>query len=141
MKTLLLCLLSLLLALLYAPVKVAAQGDAAPPPLTELLLAEKTVYYFVDAECNGCALGQELPEGKYWVVSRGLGQAPYELHHTLLAKFEAQLHTRFETPTGLLDAQVFRFHFTAAEAEAFRQQQIERKRREGYRIIEIDLEQ
>jgi hypothetical protein len=136
--------LSLLLAWLYAPVYIFSQTRAAAPEaplLTEATLEGRTVYFFVDSESDGTTLGPDFPAGKYWVVSRGVQSAVYEQHNDILANFRFVLRVRFADPGGLLDAQVFRFQFSQAEAEAERQALLESKREAGYQIIEIDFEQ
>jgi hypothetical protein len=139
MKTFLLrCLPALFLAL---PLLVFCQGTSFAPraPMSEEMLAGQTVYFFLDTECKQCSLGENFPTANYWVVT-GIRTADFAAHSDLLSQFSATLTGRFPQAKALLEGLVFRFHFTPEETEAFRQLQLERKRAEGFQVVELDLQ-
>ncbi len=114
---------------------------ALPAVLTEQTLADKKVYYFIEAQCADCSPAEGRATGKYLIVTPGISTADYQLHPALLEKFRTTLALQFPNAPALRDGLVFSFHFTTEDAEDMRQAELEQKQADGYEIIELDVAQ
>ena len=108
-----------------------------PLTLTEQNLADKTVYFYMEAECDDCRLDPSSTDTRYLIVSRGVQSDLYQTHNKWLSLFGQTLQQQFAGNDRLSQALVFSFHFNAKDCEKMRSDRMEQKRKAGYTIIEV----
>ena len=144
MKTILLLSFSLPARGLIGVAKGPATAAGKAPTVASLqswegALQGQYVYFYMETQSDHCQLEGAGRTDKYYLVTDGIQTTAYKEHSNWLSRFKDMLRRKYPQATGLGDGLTFSFYFSEEEARAFRQQQIERKRAEGYRIIEVAM--
>lgn len=108
----------------------ATSGSPATP---------ETRSFFLDCTCEDCAPLPHLTRGRYWLVSRPILAGASDDFPGHVRAFRDELSRRFEDAEALSRTVVLRHRPDADAARRTRQTFLERRARQGYRVLEIDF--
>lgn len=108
----------------------ATSGSPATP---------ETRSFFLDCTCEDCAPLPHLTRGRYWLVSRPILTGASDDFPGYVRGFRDELSRRFEDGEALSRTVVLRHRPDADAARRTRQTFLERRARQGYRVLEIDF--
>lgn len=121
-----------------------ALDGTSPPSLSPgatsgSLAAPGTRSFFLDCTCEDCAPLPHLTRGRYWLVSRPILTGASDDFPGYVRGFRDELSRRFEDAEILSRTVVLRHRPDADAARRTRQSFLERRARQGYRVLEIDF--